>query len=160
MNTLSPTSYLKRLDASVDDEYERHILHRAASVAQYYHLWFLLLSLAITPWVIPDHAVVAVLLMLLPMTLAGAISQRWLRTYNPRPRMVHSTVLEVFGRVALLCIMLWGIARTEFSGEISGVISLIGFAVVFGILTLTVSPRLTRRAREREADNLAKSGQD
>ena len=103
-------TYVERVTATVDDEFQERILFRAESVGQRYAYWATMAVVALLVWVLPGAFVVCSLLPVVPL-LAGALAAtRWMKRYAPRPRPLRLSAPECAGLVVLVLVWCAGLA--------------------------------------------------
>ena len=66
---------LHYFDASVDDEYERTMLHRSSTVSMYLMIWFTFTIGAVLAWVLPGLLSLWSVVMFLPPLLANLLGE-------------------------------------------------------------------------------------
>jgi hypothetical protein len=73
-------TYIRRVEDSVDDEYQERILSRAETVGMRYMYWSLLVTVAVLAWVLPEDYVlcslipeITVLVVVMAVWIGGVI---------------------------------------------------------------------------------------
>lgn len=141
---------IERYDQTVDDEYERLVLHRASSVAIRAVYFVTLELIAVLAWALPGLYSLWAFALLLPLGAGELVAQRWMSARTARPRALEPTPAEIVFIVVALTIALFGYghgAGMLNTGFIIG--ALVGGAI--GIAAGVVSVR-RRMARRREND--------
>ena len=132
-------SLINRYEATVDDEYQRMLLHQSSTVAFTAMMWLCYILAVVLIWAMPGRnmEIVAIALFLIPL-LALVVGQNWLRRKVPLPRISRLSKGEVVALVIVFALWVGGIARSrgtngeELVGYLVG--SLIGAGVGIGIV--------------------------
>lgn len=95
-------TYIRRVEESVDDEYQEEILFKAESVGFRYMYWGLLLTVAVLAWVLPGSYVFCSMIPICALVIGGVAESRWMKRYAPRPRAMMPTALETVMLVGFL----------------------------------------------------------
>ncbi|MDR7329023.1 hypothetical protein [Corynebacterium guangdongense] len=151
---------IARADATVDDEFERAILHRSASVYAHVTVIVSMACMVVLAWALPGWLSLWSTLLAAPMLLAEFTSQAWLRGQiaSPRARRVDAATVVTSFVFALA----WaggvqyrtaGLAEGFGAGGITGAV----FGVAFALVLI---PRLLQRTRTKDAERLAAGEED
>lgn len=155
-----PTSVIERYDASVDDEYERSILHRSSTVAVRVSYLSALLLMAVLAWVLPGAHSLWAIALFLPLGFGEFISRRWMSRQVARPRPVSPSPFETTLLLAMTAIALVGTGHNRemlTPGFVSG--GLIG--IIFGaVLAIVLTSRRARRQRATDRARLESELED
>ncbi|MEK0372203.1 hypothetical protein [Corynebacterium mastitidis] len=99
---------IRRQERLVDDEFERAMLHKSATVALAYNDWLILLVCAILVWVLPGYYALAGLLAIIPLLFSRIIGIQWMRRTVPLPRYAVPSKGEFLGMLAAMAIVMVG----------------------------------------------------
>ena len=153
-----------RSEATVDDEFERAVLHRSSSIASQVAIVTALVVMAVLAWVLPGWHSLWSMLLLAPAVIGEIVSQSWMRAQVASPRAAG---VGVAGKIFLVVLIIVWAAGLQFRiGGVTGdfasgfgdgalVGGLIGLA--FGLMFL---PRLFNRTRAKDAERLAATEED
>lgn len=110
---------VQRVRDSVDDEYQEQIAHQSASVGMQYNFLGSLLTAAALAWILPgNYSWSSMAVMLVPMLMGTAASQRWMKRRAPRPRYAQLSPQEWIVGVPLIGVMLAGILVRAYDGDL------------------------------------------
>lgn len=152
-------SVIQRYEATVDDEYQRMLLHQSSTVGFTAMMWLCYMLAVVLIWAMPGQNMeaAAVAIFLVPL-LALLIGQGWLRKRIPLPRINRVSK----GEAAALCvvILLWiaGIARSrmmigmELAGYLAGAIVGAGMGLAAVFFTFKVVYPAVRDRDQRRLD--------
>lgn len=99
---------IDRYDQTVDDEYERLVLHRASSVSVRAIYFVTLILMAVLAWVLPGLHSLWAFTLLLPLAVGEFVAQRWMSTRTARPRALEPTPGEIVFIAVTLMIAILG----------------------------------------------------
>lgn len=103
-------TYIDRVTATVDDEFQERILFRAESVGQRYAYWTTMAVVALLIWVLPAEYLFFSLLPIAPVVISGLAATRWMKRYAPRPRALRLSAPECAALVVLVLVWCAGLA--------------------------------------------------
>lgn len=153
--------YIAKIDATVDDEYQRMLLHQSMTVSFNALMWLTFIAGAVVLWLFPSEK--TILIWTIMMTLPGlsiVVGYGWLRKKTPMPRVNRLTTGEKVGIVAIGIASAGGVVNARAGGDwgnatglleqgIGIIVGLVfGFAVALIILKSWV-PRMRRRDEKR-----------
>lgn len=152
-------SIIIRTNESVDDEYERTLIHQASTVTLTYSMWAVYVSMVVMSFFLPGWKFLLILAPLTALLAGHAAGHQWLKQRTARPRPAPLTTTEWLALITLLVLMFVGNAvgnssygpLTEFGPTLAGgfVGGLIGLC-----LAIWLVPRTMRRNREQDAERL------
>lgn len=154
---------IERTDATVDDEYQRSLLHKSYTYGFTMLTWANYALAAVLIWLIPEekmfYATVAINMMPL---FASKFPQQWLRHRVPLRRVNSLTKTEAAALIVILCLWLSGVARMRWivnDDALGHIVSIIigiiaGLAFVYFLFKVIWSAARNRDQRhlDRELD--------
>ncbi|MGO1949707.1 MAG: hypothetical protein ACTH1D_08740 [Mycobacteriaceae bacterium] len=145
---------IRRMEDSVDDEYQAEIMHKASSVGMQYYWWTLLGLGVVFAWVLPGfYSLLSILLVWAP-ALAVTASQWWMKRYAPRPRFMAMTPGEWAALIPGLAVMCAGMLVNAYDGELSTAAGMVVGGLVGGFAGGWYAKNRARTVRERDERRL------
>lgn len=152
-----PHHVLNNYDNSVDDEYERQLLHRSSTVTFYAITWLSFLGGAVLAWALPGtYALWSAILLFIPAA-GQAIGTWWLRKQTAAPRFTKLSPGEWFAIIVILGVWLAGLTVNVWDGSSSAAVGALIGGIVGGGLAAILGPRITRKRRERDMTKINES---
>lgn len=150
---------IAKADATVDDEFERDMLHRSSTVSWNWSVYLTFAAGAAMAWIAQGPASLASLILLLPPVVGHAVGVHWLRQRVPHPRQAVVTGTD-WGIIGIF-IVVWvaGIAVRGFGGAPSFILGAAGGAVV-GLLLVVFFLARTPKVRATDEERLAEGLED
>lgn len=157
-------SVIHRYEATVDDEYQRMLLHQSSTVGFTAMMWLCYLLAVVLIWAMPGQNMetAAVAIFLVPL-LALLIGQGWLRKRIPLPRINRISKGEAVALGVIISLWIAGLARSqmmigmELAGYLTGAIVGVGIglaAVLFAFKVIYPAVRdRDQRRLDRELDD-------
>lgn len=109
---------IERSDATVDDEYQRALLHKSYTYGFTMLMWANYVLAAVLVWLIPEQKMLFVTVAIIVMPLVGLMfSQRWLRRQVPMPRVNGLTKGEIAAMVVIIGLWMVGDLRIQMLSE-------------------------------------------
>lgn len=150
-------SLIQRFEDTVDDEYQRIIVHQSSTVSLNAMMWANFVAAAVLVWVFPSPQTRLITMVMFLTPLVGAlVGQRWLRKRIPTPRANKLTRWEVIGLAVVIVAWISGTAMAEgadlpetagyFSGALMG--ALCGIAIAAFLFKVLV-PKIRQRDQKR-----------
>lgn len=149
-----PQQVLNNYDNTVDDEYERQLLHRSSTVTFYAAMWLSFVGGAVLAWALPGNSALWSALLLFIPAAAQAIGTRWLRRHVPAPRFAKLSTGEWFALVVILAIWLTGLTVNVWDSSLPAATGALVGAIIGGGLAVFLGPRITRWRRNRDTAKL------
>lgn len=148
------------VDATVDDEYERSVLHRSASIYARMIIWSTFVLMMVLAWVLPGWHSLWAAALIIPLLISEGVAQAWMRAHVAAPRPYRLDAQAVIGLIVVVIVMAAGIAyNTADAAGSFGPGVLIGGAV--GVVAgLIIVPWAMRRARSRDNERFAHHAED
>ncbi|WP_018118740.1 hypothetical protein [Corynebacterium mastitidis] len=100
---------IRRQERLVDDEFERAMLHKSATVALSYNDWLILAACAALVWLLPGNYALAGLIAIVPLSFSRFLGIQWMRRTVPLPRYAVPSKGEFLGMVAAMAIIAVGL---------------------------------------------------
>lgn len=146
-------------DATVDDEFERDMLHRSSTVAWNWTAYLIFAAGAAMAWIADGIASIASLIVLLPPLIGHIISNRWLRQRIPHPRQAATTSVDWVVIGVFIVVWIAGVAFRGYGGSLSFIL---GAAVgsVAGLLLVAFFLARTPKVRAADEERLAEDLED
>lgn len=144
---------LQYFDKSVDDEYERAMLHRSSTVSMYLMIWFSFAAGALLAWVLPGLLSFWSMLLFLPPLLGNLLGERWLKQHAPRPAYPGLPRRDWAILIPILLIWLGGIFYNVFEGTAPALSMVIG-GIFGGLFANWFIKKHNARNRQRDAERL------
>lgn len=152
-------SVITRYEATVDDEYQRMLLHQSSTIGFTAMMWLCYLLAVVLIWAMPGQNMetVAVAIFLVPL-LALLIGQSWLRKKVPLPRINRVSKGEMAALGVILLLWVGGIARsrtmigTELAGYLTGAVVGAGIGIAIVLLIFKVVYPAVRDRDQRRLD--------
>ena len=111
---------IEHADATVDDEYQRMLLHKSYTYGFTMTMWANYVLATVLIWLIPEPKMVGVTVAIILMPLVGLLfSQRWLRRQVPMPKINGLTRGEIAAVVVVIGLWLIGFIRVQMLSEAS-----------------------------------------
>lgn len=152
---------LDRVEATVDDEYQRAVLHKGSTVSLYYGAYLSVFLGAALAWLVPADRAYVPLLAIVPPVVGSIIGTAWVKRRVPRPRLARPGPLEVAVAIVATGIWLAGIQFNRPDGDLQTALGLVTGAIVGGVIAFFAIRVFTREARERDEERLdAEFGDD
>ena len=145
---------LHYFDASVDDEYERTMLHRSSTVSMYLMIWFNFTVGAVLAWVLPGVLSLWSALLFLPPLLSNLIGEHWLKRHTPRPNYPGLPRRDWAIGIPVLLIWMAGIAHNAFDGITGPTWAMIAGGILGGILAHWATTKHNARNRRKDTERL------
>jgi hypothetical protein len=148
-------TYVRRVNATVDDEYQERIVHQAATVTWRYAYFSTVVAGAVLAWVLPGKLTLWSIIVLVPVGVAGVAGDQWMKRYSPRPRAVRLSGAETVCVAALILVWLAGIYHhisggdggTAWGGVVTG-------GITGGVVGYPAAVWWTRRNRTADEQRL------
>ena len=153
-------SLVARSEATVDDEFERAVLHRSSSVFAQISVAATMVGMVILAWALPGWLSLWSILPIVPLLLAEMIAQTWLRSQVASPRATRIAAGTVIALVVFAIAWAAGVQH-----QISGLSDGFGGGALTGaiiglVATLVFGPRIMQNNRARDAERLAAAEED
>lgn len=141
---------LDRYNHSVDDEYEREILHQSSSIALHLLAYSMIVVGAILAWVIPGPASLWSMLVFWPVIVCSVIASAWMKKRAPRPRSITFLGSEIAFMVVVMAVWLGGVWVNAFEAHLASGFGLIGGGVVGAIVGGVATGVALKKARAKD----------
>lgn len=141
---------LDRYNHSVDDEYEREILHQSSSIALHLLAYSMIVVGAILAWVIPGPASLWSMLVFWPVVVCSGIASVWMKKRAPRPRSIKFLGSEIAFMVIVMAAWLGGVWVNVFDAHLASGLGLIGGGLVGGIAGGLAAGVSLKKARAKD----------
>lgn len=145
---------IDQADASVDDEFERQMLHKSSTVTVKWMSWSILLTAAMLAWALQGPDTLWTVLICLAPLVATWIGVAWLRKSVPTPRPVALSRIEWVALILIIVVWLAGIAVRGFGSSPSFTIAA-AVGAMFGLLaTIFLASYIPTRQRRKDIQRL------
>ncbi len=149
-----------RVETTVDDEFERAVLHRSSSVFAQISVAATMVGMVVLAWALPGWLSLWSSLLIVPLLLAEMIAQTWLRSQVASPRASRMSVRTVIALAVFTVAWAAGV-QYQTSGLSDGFGGGALTGAMLGLLaTLIFGPRIMQNNRARDAERLAAAEED
>nr|WP_120492124.1 hypothetical protein [Corynebacterium lactis] len=152
-------SVIDRYEATVDDEYQRMLLHQSSTVAFTALMWLSYILAVALIWALPgpNMEIAAMVMFVLPL-LGLIVGQWWLRRRVPLPRVNKISIGEIIALVLILALFIGGMARSrmmvgsELAGYLTGSVVGVGMGLALVLVIFKIIYPMIRQRDQRRLD--------
>lgn len=147
-------------EKSVDDEYERKILHQSSTIANYITGYSTIIAAAIVAWFLPGKAAYLSFLFPLAVFVGQQMGQRWMRQRVPAPRAVLPSTPVLLLMVPITGLWVGGLLYNTTDNNAWSWIGAIVGAVVGGVASFFYMKKNQQHNRNLDEERLAAADPD
>lgn len=145
---------LHYFDASVDDEYERSMLHRSSTISMYLMIWFTFTVGAVLAWVLPGLLSLWSVVVFLPPLLANLLGEHWLKQHTPRPNYPELPRRDWAIGIPIAAIWMAGVTYNAFDTTVIAIVAMVAGGILGGFLASRSIMKHNARNRQKDTERL------
>ncbi|GAB2508376.1 hypothetical protein CATRI_04740 [Corynebacterium atrinae] len=145
---------IAQADASVDDEFERQMLHKSSTVTVKWMSWAILVTAAMLAWVLDGLDTLWTALIFPAPLVASWIGLAWLRKSVPAPRPVPLSRIDWIALIFIIVIWLAGIAVKGFGSSLAFTVGAAVGAILGLLAAVFLASRIPARQRRKDIQRL------